>query len=192
MWFWCKSCFNANLQIRSHLNSLDYIVPHCAKNGRLHQSPDDEVAMRDAEAAIESDVDIETRPREFSTLVARAPAAPDAQPPAPVAERRIVDRDGLIAALVDEIERDPYQAHYRLGPVGTPLTGWSERLRGYFWPSPALGFARTMSDLSPLLDDGRTLAEALRPWDKPTQLLAVALVHEGICRSHLPLLARGS
>jgi hypothetical protein len=135
---------------------------------------DDEVAMRDAEAAIESDVDIETRPREFSTLVARAPAAPDAQPPAPVAERRIVDRDGLIAALVDEIERDPYQAHYRLGPVGTPLTGWSERLRGYFWPSPALGFARTMSDLSPLLDDGRTLAEALRPWDKPTQLLAVA------------------
>ena len=34
--FWCKLCFNANLQIRSHLNSLAYIVPHCAKNGRLH------------------------------------------------------------------------------------------------------------------------------------------------------------
>ena len=34
---------------------------------------DDEVAMRDAEAAIESDVDIETRPREFSTMVAGAP-----------------------------------------------------------------------------------------------------------------------
>ena len=33
IWFWCKSCFNANLQIRSHLNSLAYIVPHCAKNG---------------------------------------------------------------------------------------------------------------------------------------------------------------
>ena len=25
-----------DLQIRSHVNSLDYIVPHCAKNGRLH------------------------------------------------------------------------------------------------------------------------------------------------------------
>jgi hypothetical protein len=36
--FWCKLCFNANLQIRSPLNSLAYIVPHCAKNGRLHQS----------------------------------------------------------------------------------------------------------------------------------------------------------
>jgi hypothetical protein len=35
--FWCKLCFNANLQIRSPLNSLAYIVPHCAKNGRLHQ-----------------------------------------------------------------------------------------------------------------------------------------------------------
>ena len=36
--FWCKLCFNANLQIRSPLNSLAYIVPHCAKNGRLYQS----------------------------------------------------------------------------------------------------------------------------------------------------------
>jgi hypothetical protein len=31
-------CFNANLHIRSPLNSLAYIVPHCAKNGRLNQS----------------------------------------------------------------------------------------------------------------------------------------------------------
>jgi hypothetical protein len=43
--FWCKSCFNANLQIRSHLNSLDYIVPHCAKNGRLHQSRQKEIPV---------------------------------------------------------------------------------------------------------------------------------------------------
>jgi hypothetical protein len=39
--FWCKLCFNANLQIRSPLNSLAYIVPPCAKNGRLHQNPTD-------------------------------------------------------------------------------------------------------------------------------------------------------
>jgi hypothetical protein len=137
----------------------------------------DESAMRDAEAAIESDVDIETRPQEFSTLVARTAAAPDAQLPAPIAER-IVDRVGLIAALVDEVERDSYQAHYRLRPVGTPLTGWSERLRGYFWPSPAFGFVRTMSELAPLLAEGRTLAEALRPWDKPTELLSVAFAQQ--------------
>ena len=37
----------------------------------------DEVAMRDAEAAIDSDVDIETRPQEFITLVAWTAAAPD-------------------------------------------------------------------------------------------------------------------
>ena len=89
------------------------------------------VAMRDAEAAIESDVDIERRHQEFTTLLARPAAAPDKQSPVPVAERRIVDRASLIAAMVDEIERDAYQAHYRLRPVGPPLSGWSERLRGY-------------------------------------------------------------
>jgi hypothetical protein len=39
--FWCKLCVIANLQIRSPLNSLAYIVPRCAKNRRLHQSPTD-------------------------------------------------------------------------------------------------------------------------------------------------------
>jgi hypothetical protein len=39
MWFWCKLCFNANLQILSPVNSLAHIVSYCAKNGRLHQSP---------------------------------------------------------------------------------------------------------------------------------------------------------
>ena len=35
-----------DLQIRSPLNSLAYIVPHCAKNGRLHQSPEKKAARQ--------------------------------------------------------------------------------------------------------------------------------------------------
>ena len=36
--FWCKLCFDANVQIHNPLNSLAYILFHIGlRNGRLHQ-----------------------------------------------------------------------------------------------------------------------------------------------------------
>ena len=91
-----------------------------------------------------------------------------------MAKRRIVDRAGLIAALIDEIEQDPYQANYRLKPVGTLITGWSERLTGYFWPSPLPGSRRTISDIAHHhARRGSTSCRTTASWHRADQLLAV-------------------
>lgn len=54
-----------------------------------------------------------------------------------------LDRDNLIASVVDSIQREPFQAYYRRRCYGQPVQGWRARLHSYFWPKPEIGFVET-------------------------------------------------
>ena len=90
----------------------------------------------------------------------------------------IVDRQILIAHLVEWIEIDPFSQFYRLREYGAPVAGWNARLSAYFWPSPQNGFAKAMDDLARLTRLGQRVAQAQRPWDEATALEAVAFAKE--------------
>lgn len=91
---------------------------------------------------------------------------------------RIRHREDLIAALVADIDGEEFQARYRRKPYKAPVTGWAARLEAYFWPEPAIDLAATIARLAPLMDRGRTLAEASRPWDAATRDLALRFATE--------------
>lgn len=90
----------------------------------------------------------------------------------------------LVNALVDWIDADPFQPHYRRRPAGAPVVGWRARLHSYFWPSPSLGLGATTAALAPFVHQAGLLMPAVRagtPWTAAQQQSAVTLTHD-ICR----------
>lgn len=91
------------------------------------------------EADAEEDVEPEERPAPKSAegnQTSPHPSKVTASTPILAAARRTA----LVAALVDEIHVQPFQAHYRRRPHGGPVLGWANRLHAYFWPRPDPAF----------------------------------------------------
>jgi hypothetical protein len=177
-----KPFMEANTHILEHAEAKNPITGNMVQGAQLNcrgqalllKVSGDERLMRDALAAVEADADI-IGPRGLPTMLEprEPPATPKAHSRAP-SQVTIGDRPTLIAALVDDIEREPFQPRYHLKPCGKPVTGWHDRLKAYFWPNPRNGFAETMAALAPLAERGRRLAQAPRPWDAPTAAEAMA------------------
>ncbi len=73
---------------------------------------------------------------------------------------RLLDtlRDDLLRALVAWIEVDPHQPMYQRQRWGESIKGWVERLKAYFWPSPADDYQASSQRLEPLLATAARLA----------------------------------
>lgn len=95
----------------------------------------------------------------------------------PVADH-ILCQDDLVEAVIADIDRDPFQSHYRKKPYNALVKGWGNRLASYYWPTPDIGLVETMARLAPLLQHGRALAESPRPWSVATREMALQFAQE--------------
>ena len=117
-------------------------------------------------ALLESDVEVG---KDNAELVGRSTEAPAFPWPSRQSTPRVricqtrgkTDRDGFVRAFVEEIDKEPFQPMYRRKPVGEPVTGWADRLRAYFWPSPDVDYLTTHANTAPMLRRARELAMEL-------------------------------
>ncbi|WP_025135475.1 hypothetical protein [Achromobacter sp. DH1f] len=102
--------------------------------------------------------------------------------PRAVAAIAEVSVQALTVALVDAIDQDPFVAHYRGKPTGTPaVTGWSARLQGYFWPNPGVDARVTGLRLRPMLEKAAVLQSSAmqgRAWTEAEGVAAVQLAKD--------------
>jgi len=133
-----------------------------------------EQAIASARALLESDMESD------DVIVALLPEpAPTSAPPGR-AVAQDADRRAHLETLVRRIHEEPYQPVYRRKPFGAPVTGWDARLRAYFWPSPAQGYAATCKEVAEIENTAHGLAEALlsnRGWSEADGAAAIALAH---------------
>ncbi len=127
-----------------------------------------------ASATIEADLDIDIAEAAPSVLLGGG-----SPPTTPTALASCgADRMSLILSLAEMIHSDPFQAHYRLRPHGEPVVGWPNRLRSYFWPVPAQGFAETAALTATFYGQAAPLAAAIqekRDWSDAEQASAICL-----------------
>jgi len=142
--------------------------------------------MRDALAVLEADADITGAGGEPTTLQTNSLSAPPQSINSKIYNAEIIDRQTMIARLVQTIEIDPFNAFYRLREYGAPVTGWSDRLNAYFWPNPQNGFVETMTALARLTNRGQRVAQAPRPWDEATAMEAVSFATDVLTWGGVP------
>jgi hypothetical protein len=87
----------------------------------------------------------------------------------------------IAAGLVDEIEREPFQARYRGQAVGVPVAGWAARRATYFWPTPSEGGAAVAARQQTWAACAGALMAALaapgRAWTPAEEADAIAVAH---------------
>lgn len=91
------------------------------------------------------------------------------------------NRTEYVMALVKMIHEEPYQPMYRKRPIGNYVTGWGNRLRAYFWPTPEIGLVETADMLQPIIDTCSGLAslvERNEPWNQDAQDSAVQVAND--------------
>ena len=135
-------------------------------------------ALGEARRLLESD--IESEGVTVALLPVRAMPAPSAQPAAAVRPAAPASRQDYLEALAHDIQHAPFQSFYRRKPFGSPVTGWDERLKAYFWPRPEQGYAATSCAMQAIGADARRLANALAHhggWTAQEQREAVELAH---------------
>lgn len=74
-------------------------------------------------------------------------------------------RRDLVSALVRDVHDEPFQPRHREDPVGGTIVGWPDRLRSYFWPTPAVDLGIT--------------ARLMEPWFERAGVLSARLVQNG-------------
>ncbi|WP_144395228.1 hypothetical protein [Pleionea sediminis] len=67
--------------------------------------------------------------------------------------------DEFIRAMVAWIDEDPFQPLYQKKPVGEAVSGWHDRLLGFFWPKPRTGYLEYCHHASPLIYRAGLLAD---------------------------------
>lgn len=102
-----------------------------------------EQLLRDAEALITADIEDSNtaQPVDGIGLVPELPErSTDPSRTSELAHASVSPSLNDIAVhLVDAIEADEFQAHYRGRVVGQPVKGWRSRHASYFWPNPQCG-----------------------------------------------------
>lgn len=73
-------------------------------------------------------------------------------------------RSEAISHLVDQIEREPFNAKIGNKYFAREARGWSARLAGYFWPTPDKDFYHSQIVDAKFTNWGRNLVSADRPW----------------------------
>jgi len=74
-------------------------------------------------------------------------------------------RRELVAALVRDVQEEPFQPRYRGHAFGSDVVGWPDRLRSYFWPMPDVNLSVT--------------ARLIDPWFERAGGLSARLVQQG-------------
>lgn len=87
------------------------------------------------------------------------------------------ERHALIQKFVRAIHADPFTPTYRRKSIGRAVTGWPDRLREYFWPSPRVGLKATHSALKPILHRATALA-GIASWTPAEDANAVSLAND--------------
>ncbi len=90
----------------------------------------------------------------------------------------ITSRRAFIEALVEEIHNCHQVPMYRGRPAGSPVLGWPNRLKSYFWPTPATGYRSTV-ELTNILAEANRLASATAVglWNPLDQAASVDLAN---------------
>lgn len=104
------------------------------------------------------------------------PFQPQRQPQDLAAARR-----AIIAALVEAVAQEPFQARFRKHPHGQPVVGWADRLRSYFWPDPSIGYAETAERMAEIIARITPLAQIVDrqgEWTDDQRRAAVAAADE--------------
>lgn len=177
-----QSFMTANAHILEQASTINPHTGQIVKGARLtnhglevlRSVRENPALMRDALAVLEADADITGAGDEPTTLQTNNLSVPPNPINSAIADAEINNRQILISRLVESIEMDPLYTFYRLRECGAPVTGWSARLKAYFWPNPQNSFAETMTALARLTKRGQRVAEAPRPWDEATAMEAVA------------------
>lgn len=86
-------------------------------------------------------------------------------------------RHALIQEFVHAIHVDPFAPTYRRKSCRPPVTGWPDRLREYFWPSPRVGLIATHSALKGILHRATALA-GIAAWTTADDADAVSLAND--------------
>jgi hypothetical protein len=145
--------------------------------------PDDRrlIALADAEALFDSDIELMAGGGQATELLAaNRPEIAVVQPAVQSVPLAHNDLAEVAGRLVDQIGQEPHQRYYRRRPFGNPVTGWSERLSGYFWPNPRTGLAESAERVDELCLQLEPLARAVdaqRPWTQIERTQAVAAAH---------------
>lgn len=90
----------------------------------------------------------------------------------------IQNRADIVRRLVDWIETEPYQPKHRGKDFGEPLSGWAQRLQGYFWPKPSAHLDANRERLAPLLSTAAELAETAGRWTDAERKRAASFAEE--------------
>jgi hypothetical protein len=117
----------------------------------LHEALTDQKLLAEAEAIIEADTEIVSANGEIVQLTNKLIAEEPPSPKCASANLPFGDLQGIVQALVDDIQYDPFQTRYRKRPIGEIVLGWSNRLTQYFWPNPTFGYSAAMKNIAPLL-----------------------------------------
>lgn len=144
--------------------------------GRLSQQQRDDMEQ-EMVALFSADIEVGGSTHGHSMLLGEGD--PPTLPP-PEATAVVVapsaDREALVHAIVEQIEKERFQPIYRRNPHGACVTGWSDRLASYFWPRPSVGFDKTHETIQALVDRMTPLAQAAdvgRAWSSREEKDAV-------------------
>lgn len=128
------------------------------------------------EALIEGDIELNVAG--IQQLLAEPLTEPCETRDGPAPTDPIENRGDLVRRLVDWIDTEPHQPMYRGRDFGEPLSGWAQRLQGYFWPKPSVHLDATRERLAPLLRTAAELAETAGRWTDAERKRAAVFAEE--------------
>jgi hypothetical protein len=144
-------------------------------------------AQTRAQALLYSDIE-QIDKNSKSTILGLTPIEPppslhaNAPTVCPIAQNANSNRASLLRALVEDIQKSPFQSQYRRQVVNSsPIIGWDHRLNAYFWPNPSVNYATTYSQLQNMLTTAKKLAgelQANQRWNDREQTDAIQLAND--------------
>lgn len=128
------------------------------------------------EALIEGDIELDVAG--IQQLLAEPLTEPCEAHDGPAPAGPIENRADIARRLVDWIDTEPYQPRYRGHDFGEPVSGWAQRLQGYFWPKPSAHLDANRERLAPLLSTAAELAETAGHWTDAERKRAAAFAQD--------------
>jgi hypothetical protein len=99
------------------------------------------------------------------------------------------ERQKILQNVARQIHADPFVPAYRRREYEHEVTGWDERLRCYFWPTPATGYEETAVTINALCSEAEELVTRLeqkRSWTIAQCKRAEAWAEKVFTWGHVP------
>ncbi len=87
------------------------------------------------------------------------------------------DYNSYVERLTKMIQQEPFTPVFRGQSTGQAVKGWPNRLRTYFWPSPATNYLAVVDEVTELEAEATRLAGLLPNWTALDEVAAVTLAN---------------